>query len=657
MTDIEQRIISLRKELEYYSKKYYVDDDPVVSDFEYDRLFYELKALEEKYPEYNDPNSPTVRVGGAALDKFEKVEHAVPMKSLQDVFSFEELSSFCNNLKTTYGRIDYSVECKIDGLSCLLHYERGELVFAATRGDGRIGEDVTNNVKTIPSIPLKVDYDGLLEVRGEVFMPKKSFELLNDSRRESGEDEFANPRNAAAGSLRQLDSTVTAQRKLDMFIFNIQRCDRAFESHLESLAFLSDLGFKTIPMLYKAYDTSDIIDRISYIGNMREKLEYDIDGVVIKVDSIQMRSVIGELDSYPRWAVAYKFPPEQKETRLLDIAIQVGRTGALTPIAVLEPVKLAGSVISRATLHNYDYISLRDIRIGDTVIIQKAGDIIPEIVSSVSSKREGNEIVFTMPKICPECGEMVVKDDESAYRCINPNCPAQILRSIVHFASKDAMDIDGLGPAIVKTLCDNRIISRVSDLYSLSESDLYSLDGFGQKAAANLIDSIALSKTRGGERLLYSLGIRQVGKKASENIMRKFTDIRNLFEASEDDLVSVNDVGQTTANSVIEFFKEESNRQMVNEMIDMGVSPIATNVLVENTKLSGLKFVITGTLSSLTRSEAEQIIKNLGGEISSSVSRKTDYLVCGENPGSKFDKASSLGIRILNEKEFLDMVN
>ena len=656
MSDVESKINRLRKDLHYYSKKYYIDDDPVISDYEYDKLFYELKSLEEQYPEYYDPNSPTVRVGGKAVDKFEKSVHTVPMKSLLDVFSFEEFKSFTDGLSKDFGKIEYSVECKIDGLSCVLHYEGGNLIYAATRGDGTVGENVTGNVKTIASIPLKIEYDGVLEVRGEVFMPRKSFELLNESRRQNGEDEFANPRNAAAGSLRQLDPSVTAQRKLDMFAFNIQSCDRVFSSHIESLEFLRSLGFKVIPMLYKTSEFDEIVERIKYIGSLRSNLEYDIDGVVIKVDSIPLRSAIGELDAYPKWAVAYKFPPEQKETKLLDISIQVGRTGVLTPIAELDPVRLAGSVISRATLHNYDFISGKDVRIGDVVILQKAGDIIPEIVSSVPNRRNGSEKVFKMPEVCPECGGIIVKDNEAAYRCINPDCPAQIQRSLIHFASKDAMDIDGMGPSVVKTLCEKCGVSKVSDLYRLTVDDINGLEGFGEKASTNLISSISASKRRGAERLLYSLGIRQVGLKASESIIKRFKDIRNLYDAAKEDLTSINDIGDVTADNLIEFFADENNRNIVDKLVEMGVSPYTTVSAYEDNRFSGMKFVITGTLSSYTRSEAEQLIKKFGGEVSSSVSKKTSYVVCGTDPGSKLDKANSLGVTVLNENDFLNLV-
>ncbi len=656
MSDVESKINRLRKDLHYYSKKYYIDDDPVISDYEYDKLFYELKSLEEQYPEYYDPNSPTVRVGGKAVDKFEKSVHTVPMKSLLDVFSFEEFKSFTDGLSKDFGKIEYSVECKIDGLSCVLHYEGGNLIYAATRGDGTVGENVTGNVKTIASIPLKIEYDGVLEVRGEVFMPRKSFELLNESRRQNGEDEFANPRNAAAGSLRQLDPSVTAQRKLDMFAFNIQSCDRVFSGHIESLEFLRSLGFKVIPMLYKTSEFDEIVERIKYIGSLRSNLEYDIDGVVIKVDSIPLRSAIGELDAYPKWAVAYKFPPEQKETKLLDISIQVGRTGVLTPIAELDPVRLAGSVISRATLHNYDFISGKDVRIGDVVILQKAGDIIPEIVSSVPNRRNGSEKVFKMPEVCPECGGIIVKDNEAAYRCINPDCPAQIQRSLIHFASKDAMDIDGMGPSVVKTLCEKCGVSKVSDLYRLTADDINGLEGFGEKASTNLISSISASKSRGAERLLYSLGIRQVGLKASESIIKKFKDIRNLYDADKEDLTSINDIGDVTADNLIEFFADENNRNIVDKLVEMGVSPYTTVSAFEDNRFSGMKFVITGTLSSYTRSEAEQLIKKFGGEVSSSVSKKTSYVVCGTDPGSKLDKANSLGVTVLNENDFIKLV-
>lgn len=656
MIEIKDRIEELRKKIAYYSRKYYIEDSPVISDFEYDKLFYELKELETENPQYFDPNSPTVRVGGAALDKFEKIEHTLPLKSLNDVFSYDELTSFCNSISEKYGNTDYSVECKIDGLSCAAHYENGELVYGATRGDGTIGENITENLRTIMSLPLKIEYTGTLEVRGEVYMPRKTFEVLNKEREESEEPLFANPRNAAAGSLRQLDPKITASRKLDIFVFNLQYCDKSFTTHMETLDFLSHEGFRVIPYRKKASDISEIINCIEEIGRMRSDLPYDIDGVVIKVDSLEKRLEIGEGTSTPKWAVAYKFPPEQKTTRLKDISIQVGRTGVLTPTAELEPVKLAGSTVSRATLHNIDYIHERDIRIGDIVTVQKAGDIIPEIVSADKTKRNGNETVYQMPSFCPSCGAPTVRDDESAVRCTNAECPAQLLRNLIHFASKDAMDIEGLGPSLLKSLRTSCLVHSVADLYYITLSDVIELERMGKKSGENLIAAIDRSKTRGLARLLYAFGIRQVGEKASETLANEFEDIENFFALTVDDLSAIDDIGPVTAQSIVDFFSHPSSREIVDRLKAAGVVTRNEKTEVSDNRFAGKIFVLTGSLPSMTRNQAEDIIKKFGGKTSSSVSKKTSYVLAGNDAGSKLTKAESLGLEIISEEEFLDMV-
>lgn len=656
MSDSKKRIDYLRKMIAHYSKKYYVDDAPEISDFEYDKLFYELKALEADNPEYYDPNSPTVRVGGKALDKFEKVEHTLPLKSLTDVFSYEELRGFCKSLSDTYGKVDYSVECKIDGLSCAVHYENGELIYGATRGDGYIGENVTDNLRTIPSLPLKIDYDGTLEVRGEVFMPRSVFAALNAEREAAEQSLFANPRNAAAGSLRQLDSKVTASRKLDIFIFNLQFSDKKIDTHTESLDFLKDLGFHVIPYYKRASDVDEIIDCIEEIGRMRDSLSYDIDGVVIKVNSLSKRLEIGEGTSTPKWAVAYKFPPEQKKTKLVDITVQVGRTGVLTPTAELEPVRLAGSTVSRATLHNIDFIHERDIRIGDVVTVQKAGDIIPEIVSSDKSQRNGNEKEYLMPSFCPSCGAPTIRDDESAVRCTNADCPAQLLRNLIHFASKDAMDIDGLGPALLKSMRENGLVHNVADLYYLSASDVAGLDRMGKKSADNLMTAIESSKTRGLARLLYALGIRQVGEKAAETLAGELCDIEDYFDATVENLSTFEDIGAVTAQNIVEFFSHQSTRLIVDRLKAAGVITEYKADKPSDDRFEGMTFVLTGTLPSMTRNEAEAIIKAHGGKVSSSVSKKTSYVIAGTDAGSKLTKAQGLGVNIINQSEFLELV-
>lgn len=656
MSEIEKRIVQLRSVISYHSHKYYVEDSPELSDFEYDKLFYELKALEEAHPEFYDPNSPTVRVGGKVLDKFEKIAHSVPLKSLTDVFSYDELTVFCNKLEAEHGALIYSVECKIDGLSVALHYENGRLVYAATRGDGSIGEVITENARTIGAVPLTIPYQGRLEVRGEVFMPRSAFEALNARRAEAEEPLFANPRNAAAGSLRQLDSSVTASRKLDIFIFNLQDCERTFESHIETFEFMKSQGFKVIPFYQKANNANEIIARIEEIGKMRENLAFDIDGVVIKVDSLPARIEIGEGTSTPKWAVAYKFPPEQKQTKLLDISVQVGRTGVLTPIAELEPVRLAGTVVSRATLHNIDYIHEKDIRIGDIVTVQKAGDIIPEIDCAHPEKREGELPVYTMPECCPSCGETVVRDEEeAAVRCTNAACPAQLLRNLVHYASKDAMNIDGLGPALLKTLRDNRLVHSVADLYTLKKADLISLERMGEKSADNLLAAIETSKSRGLARLLYGLGIRQIGEKAAEALANQFGDIDRFFDLTAEDLCAVDDIGLISAQSVVNFFKHAQTHELVEKLKAVGVSTAILQVEKADDRFAGMTFVLTGTLPTLTRSEAEAIIKKFGGKTSSSVSKKTSVVLAGTEAGSKLTKAESLGLTIIDEAAFMEM--
>lgn len=657
MSEIEARIRHLRSVISYHSHKYYVEDNPELSDFEYDKLFYELKALEEAHPEYYDPNSPTVRVGGKVLDKLEKITHTVPLKSLTDVFSYEELTAFCNKLEAEYGELVYSVECKIDGLSVALRYENGNLVYAATRGDGTVGELVTENARTIGAVPLTIPYTGILEVRGEVYMPRLAFEALNARRAEAEEPLLANPRNAAAGSLRQLDSSVTASRKLDIFVFNLQDCDRSFESHIETFEFMKEQGFKVIPFYRRAKSADEIIARIEEIGKMRETLAFDIDGVVIKVDSLARRVEIGEGTSTPKWAVAYKFPPEQKQTKLLDISIQVGRTGVLTPIAELEPVRLAGTVVSRATLHNIDYIHEKDIRIGDTVTVQKAGDIIPEIHCAHSEKREGELAVYEMPERCPSCGERVVRDEEeAAVRCTNASCPAQLLRNLIHFASKEAMNIDGLGPALLKTLRDNGLVHSAADLYSLEKESLVKLERMGEKSADNLLAAIEASKERGLARLLYGLGIRQIGEKAAEALANVFGNIDRFFELTAEELCTVDDIGLISAQNVVDFFAHEQTRVLIDQLKAVGVSMVTEKADKADDRFAGMTFVLTGTLHTLTRSEAEAIIKKYGGKTSSSVSKKTSVVLAGAEAGSKLTKAEALGLTVIDEAAFMEMV-
>lgn len=654
----KRRIDELRELLAHHSFLYYVEDAPQISDYEYDKLFYELVALEEKYPEFDSPTSPTKRVGGKALDKFEKVTHAVKMGSLADVFSYDEVRDFVAKTNEKLGKATvFSVEPKIDGLSVSLVYENGRFSLGSTRGDGTVGENVSENLKTVRTIPMKTK-DALphLEVRGEVYMPREAFAALNEKREAEGEQLFANPRNAAAGSLRQLDSKVTASRRLDIFVFNVQAAEGIeFSSHIESLEYLKSQGFHIIDGIRRASSAGEIISAIEEIGAARDNLPYDIDGVVIKADSLAERKLLGENISTPKWAIAYKFPPEQKQTKLTDIIIQVGRTGVLTPNARLEPVRLAGTVVSRATLHNIDFIRERDIRISDTVTLQKAGDIIPEIICVDKSKRNGSEVPYEMPTHCPSCGEPVIRDDEAATRCTNASCPAQLERHITHFASRDAMNIDGMGPAVVRLLIASGLIHNVADIYSLSAGEIEGLDRMGKKSAENLIAAIEHSKSAGLDKLIYALGIRQVGEKAARSLAEAFPDIELLFSASEEQISAIYDFGDISAHYIVNFFAHPQTRVLVDELKSRGVKT-TYEVQKRGNIFEGMTFVLTGTLPTMKRDEASRLIEENGGKVSSSVSAKTSMVLAGEDAGSKLTKAQSLGVRIISEEELLSML-
>ena len=659
---IIERVAELRAKIVYHSEKYYNEDAPEISDYEYDMMFDELKKLEEAYPELYDPTSPTMRVGGKALDKFEKVTHTARMDSLSDVFSFDEVADFCGRMSAILPRPVYSVEPKIDGLSVALTYEKGIFTRGATRGDGVVGEDVTENLRTIRSIPLKLSEPLDLTVRGEVYMPRAVFESINERRREEGQPLMANPRNAAAGSLRQLDPKICAERKLDIFVFNFQGGElyadgHAPESHTETLDRLSELGFKTLVMRERLDSAEGVIDHIEKIGRAREFLEYDIDGTVIKIDGLADRRTVGEGTSTPKWAVAYKFPPEEKETILEDIIISVGRTGVLTPTAVLSPVRLAGTTVSRATLHNLDFIRQRDIMLGDKVIVRKAGDIIPEVVTSVSSKRTGEERPFLMPTVCPSCGERVTRDeDEAAVRCTNSACPAQISRAIEHFASKGAMNIDGLGPQIVELLISNHLIGDAADLYYLKPEQIEALDRMGERSAKNLISSIEDSKSAGLERLCYALGIRNVGEVAGAALARRFGSLERLMEATVEELCQIEDFGEITAKCVVDFFSHTQNRNLCRKLSEAGLVTVSVAEPVGDL-FAGSTFVLTGTLPTMSRDEASALIRAAGGKVSGSVSKKTTYVVAGEAAGSKLTKAQSLGVKVISEEELLFMLS
>ena len=659
------RMKHLAAEITKNSRLYYDLDAPVISDYDYDMMFKELKELEEKYPSLADPNSPTKRVGGEAATGFEPVTHTVPLGSLSDVFDFDEVRAFVERTKAFDAECGYSVECKIDGLSVALRYENGVLVRGATRGDGRVGENVTGNLRTVRSIPLTLNTEKLagmdtsvVEVRGEVYMPHSSFERLNAEREKRGEALFANPRNAAAGTLRQLDPKVCASRGLDIFVFNYQTGTLDFKEHDESLLALEKLGFRIIPYLKVVKTADEVISQIEEIGKMRGTLPFDIDGVVIKVNDLALRRTIGENSATPKWAVAYKFPPEEKETKLTDIVIQVGRTGILTPNAVLEPVKLAGTTVSRATLHNLDFIRERDIMIGDTVVLRKAGDIIPEVVRAVPEKRDGTQVPFEMPERCPSCGEPVELDEESegsAYYCTNSDCPAQIMRNLIHFASKGAMDIDGLGPALLEKLHDTGLVKSIADIYSLTAEQLAGLERMGEKSAAKLISSIEKSKSAGLARFLSALGIRQVGDKAAAVIAARFGDIEELFKATPETLCEIDDVGEITAENIVSFFSHPQTRRMIDRLKDVGVVMTAEKAAAGDDRFAGMTFVLTGTLPDMTRDEASALITSHGGKVSGSVSKKTSYVVAGAEAGSKLAKAESLGVPVIDEAELLRM--
>lgn len=660
-----ERVEYLTKTLEYNSKLYYENDAPEISDYEYDALFRELVMLEEKYPELAKDTSPTKRVGGRALDKFEKFTHNVRMGSLTDVFSEDELTDFIGKTDSALGHnSEYSVEPKIDGLSVSLIYENGMFVKGATRGDGIVGEDVTENLRTVRSIPLtlneKLPY---LCVRGEVYMPRQVFDELNEAREAEGQKLFANPRNAAAGSLRQLDPKIAASRRLEIFVFNLQEGSlysdgRACKTHAESLDRLTELGFVTLPHRKTLCGEDDICSYVRELGDMRPDLAFDMDGAVVKLNDLSERTVLGEGSSTPKWAVAFKYPPEEKITVIESISVQVGRTGVLTPIANLTPVKLAGSIVSRATLHNGNYISEKDIRVGDKVVVRKAGEIIPEIVESIKSERDWEYPEFSMPTVCPSCGHEVIKDtagDGTAVRCVFAGCPAQNARGIVHFASKGAMNIDGMGPSVVELLLSNGKISDIADIYSLRVEDIEGLDRMGRKSAENLISAIEKSKSAGLERLLYALGIRQVGEVAAEEIAARMQTLDNIMSATFDDFSSIADIGEITASAIVEFFADDRVLDVIERLRQAGVSFNAVKEKKSNI-FEGLTFVLTGTLPTMTRDEVSALIKERGGKVSGSVSKKTSYVLAGEEAGSKLTKANELGITVIDENKLLEMI-
>ena len=652
----KNRIEELNKLTAYYAKRYYDEDKPEISDFEYDMLMNELKNLEKEFPEYISKNSLTQKVGGTVKEGFAKVQHEVPLQSLQDVFSFEEVQDFDIRMRKEDTNVTYVVETKIDGLSVSLEYKKGEFVRGATRGNGTIGEDVTENLKTIKHIPQKLKEPIDIIVRGEVFIGKEDFEKLNETLDE--EEKFANARNLAAGSLRQLDSKIAASRPLDIFIFNVQKCeDIKFTSHYESLKYLKKIGFNINPVIIPCDTIRKVKNAIEKIGNDREKLNFGIDGAVVKVDDLALREKIGTTFKTPKWAVAYKYPPEQKETVLKDIICQVGRTGALTPMAILEPVVVAGSKISKTTLHNEDFIREKGLKIGDRVIIQKAGDVIPEVVQALPEKRTGEEKEFEMPTTCPVCGGQVIRvPGQAVTKCIGIECPARNLRNIVHFASKEGMNIEGLGEKVIKQLYDKGLIHNIADIYALKKEDIASLKKDGKKFAENLINSINESKKNSLDKLITALGIEQVGVKSAKILAKRFKTIDGLAKANFGTLTFIDEIGVITANSVRDFFMQDQTKDLIKKLKKAGVNTKQTEDGENDNRFLEKTFVLTGTLEKYTRKEAEEIIEKFGGKVSGSVSKKTSYVLAGEEAGSKLTKAQSIGVPVITEAEFEKMI-
>lgn len=654
--DTVKRAEKLRKDLNYYSYRYYVDNENDIDDYEYDMMMRELKAIEEEYPELITPDSPTRRVGGEATNMFESVAHTVKMESLQDAFSFDEIRDFDRRVKDAVTNATYVVEPKIDGLSVSLEYRDGVFVRGSTRGDGSVGEDITANLRTVRAIPLRLKTDlPFIEVRGEVYMPHSVFHKLVEEQELNEEKPFKNPRNAAAGSLRQKNPKITAKRKLDIFVFNVQQIDgHSLSNHKQSLDYLKELGFKTIPFYTEFKNIDGAIDELKRIADIRYTLPFDIDGAVIKVNDFEKRRILGSTAKFPKWAIAFKYPPEEKETKLLSIEVNVGRTGVLTPTAVFSPVLIAGSTVSRATLHNEDFIKEKGICIGDTIIIRKAGDVIPEVVSV--KEHIPDAVPYRMPEICPSCGAKAVREDgEAAIRCNNPDCPAQLLRMLIHFCSRDAMDIEGLGDALLNKLVEQNMIKTAADIYSLDFDKIAEMDKMGKKSAENLKKAIEKSKENDLSKLVFALGIRHVGAKAAKLLSDNFRDIDSIMNSSAEDISKIDGFGLVMAQSVVDFMSMPQSQKLIADLKAAGVNMKAEDTQIDN-RFSGKTFVLTGTLTKYTRSEASRIIENYGGKASSSVSKKTDYVLAGEAAGSKLAKATELGVKIINEDEFAEMI-
>ena len=655
--EIKEKVLELSQKLEHHNYLYYVLDRPEIQDYEYDAMLRQLEELEEKYPQFAFPNSPTKRVGGTALSQFEKVQHEVPLESLQDVFSFEELREYIDRVHEYAEQAVFTIEPKIDGLSVALEYVNGVFVRGATRGDGLVGEDVTENLKTIRSIPMSVpNAPQRLIVRGEVFMPRSVFEKLNAEREERGESLFANPRNAAAGSLRQLDPKIAALRQLDILVFNLQLAEGvSFQTHSETLDYLRELHFKVVPY-EKCCSSQEAEAFIKRIDEQRYGLPFDIDGAVIKADDLNTRRMMGSTSKFPRWAAAFKYPPEIKTTTVRDIVIQVGRTGVLTPKAVVAPVRLAGTTVTNATLHNHDFITEKDVRIGDSVLIRKAGEIIPEILEVEFAKRPENTVPYRFPELCPVCGAPVRRDEDGvAIRCTGAECPAQLARNLTHFVSRDAMDIDGLGSAIVEQLLNANMLRSPADLYFLDRERIEALDRMGKQSTDNLMRAIENSKENDLWRLVNAFGIRQVGVKAAKVLARTFRSLDALMSASQEELTAVPDIGSITAENLVRWFSDVQSQDMISRLREAGVN-FECKEQIEDSRFAGKTFVLTGALSLFSREEATAKIESLGGKAASSVSKKTTYVVAGENAGSKLKKANDLGITVITEEEFLEMI-
>lgn len=658
---IENRINELIDLINYHNEKYYNQDEPEITDFEYDNLMKELIRLEEENPELKRVDSPSSRVGGKALDKFTQITHKIPMLSLSNAYSAQDLRDFDKRVRDINNNgVEYVVEFKIDGLSVGLTYNDGLFDKGATRGNGVVGEDITENLKTVKSIPLNINQDNEVVVRGEVYISKENFENINKSQEEQGLQLFANPRNLAAGTLRQLDSKLTAKRPLDIFVFNLEYIEgMEFESHSQSLEYLHKLGFKVSPNYKVCNSIDEVIEHIEYWTKNRDSLEFDIDGMVIKVNNLKQRENMGYTAKSPRWAIAYKFPAEQKKTKLIDIIVEVGRTGTITPTAILEPVRLAGTTVSRATLHNEDYITEKDIRIGDTVLVQKAGDIIPQVVEVIKEERKGDEIEFKLPDKCPVCSEPTVRlEGEAAVKCINISCPAQIRRGIIHFVSRDAMNIDGLGESIITLLLEKELIKDVADLYYIKKEDVVGLERMGEKSATNLINSIEKSKSNELYRLINGLGIKYIGVKGAKVLAKSFNNIDEIINADINRLINLEEFGEIMANSVVQFFREERNLNVIEKLKQAGVN--TENITDEDDSIEkifeGMKIVLTGTLPTLKRNDAKEMIESRGGKATSSVSKSTTFVLAGEEAGSKLTKANELGIKVIDEEKFLELI-